>query len=296
MRNCTQNIDTLETKTGIKRVLQCHGSFATATCVNCRNQVRGDVIKDDLLARRVPLCKTCNSEAELKPKKSRRKKKKKKRNDGWESDEPEETTPLPAGIMKPDITFFGEKLSNRVDRKVFSDIKRADLVIVIGTSLKVRPVSEIITHMPHQIPIIVINKTPMTHFTPDYQLLGDADVIVKYLAHKLRWSLKPGQEGEQPIKPSSSEAPLEPPKEKRKRNAKKIRILGHTRVVLFPGAEGGRFAERLATDNPSITDTDWSGPSSESEDAGSESDTPADDVDGRVHKRPRRMVTLQRDS
>ena len=58
------------------------------------------MIKDDLLARRVALCRACNSEEDLRPKKIRRKKKKKKRTDGWESDEPEETVSYPAGIMK----------------------------------------------------------------------------------------------------------------------------------------------------------------------------------------------------
>ena len=81
--------------------MQCHGSFATASCINCRVRVPGDNIKDDLMAKKIPLCKICNTEAELKPKKKPRKKKRKKpRTDGWESEEEEEQITLPKGIMK----------------------------------------------------------------------------------------------------------------------------------------------------------------------------------------------------
>lgn len=33
LRNYTQNIDTLESLAGVERVLQCHGSFKTASCL-----------------------------------------------------------------------------------------------------------------------------------------------------------------------------------------------------------------------------------------------------------------------
>ncbi|THH09908.1 hypothetical protein EW145_g1697 [Phellinidium pouzarii] len=259
-KNYTQNIDTLETKAGIKNVLQCHGSFATASCINCRSRVPGDEIKNDLLAQRIPLCKFCNT-AQLdvvKPKRTR-KKKKKKRNDGWESEEPEEpASPLPPGIMKPDITFFGEKLSNEFDRKIFEDIKSVDLLLIIGTSLKVRPVSEILTHIPHHVPVVVINKTPLVHIKADCQLLGDADVIIEYLADKLGWD----------ISPASS------PKQSRKRSRTERREIGTTGVIMFDGAEGGRFVADLLAKKPPF-EWDWT---TSDEDADSESEEPKQSV------------------
>ena len=102
LQNYTQNIDTLELKAGIKNVVQCHGSFATASCVNCRVQVPGDAIKNDLLKTHVPLCKLCN---DGKPKRSRKKKRKSKsRNDGWESDDGGDQE-YPKGIMKVCFTL-----------------------------------------------------------------------------------------------------------------------------------------------------------------------------------------------
>ncbi|KAL5513215.1 SIR2 [Sanghuangporus vaninii] len=235
LRNYTQNIDGLEAKACISRVYQCHGSFATARCINCRVTVPGDLIKDDLLAQRVPLCTSCNSEEDLKPKKVRRRRKKKKRNDGWESDDAEELSPLPPGIMKPGITFFGEKLSRNFDRKVFRDIKVADLLIVIGTSVKVRPVSEIISHLPHQVETIVINKTPLPHFYPDYQLLGDADTVVKHLTRCLGWEIDAGR-------PYMDILYRDP---QRKHSNSTYKIIGKSGVMLFKGAEGGRYVADL---------------------------------------------------
>ena len=81
----------------------------------------------------------------------------------WESDGEEEPDmpAFPSGIMKvrhgmlhspeidhrirlqPDITFFGEKLSDEFDKALAEDRPLVDLLIVIGTSLKVSPVADI---------------------------------------------------------------------------------------------------------------------------------------------------------
>lgn len=45
LRNYTQNIDTLEHKANIKRIVNCHGSFATASCVTCGYKCDGKEIE-----------------------------------------------------------------------------------------------------------------------------------------------------------------------------------------------------------------------------------------------------------
>ena len=60
----------------------------------------------------------------------------------------------------------------------------------MGSSLKVSPVSEIMTQIPHTVPQIVINRTPITHMTFDVQLLGDCDVIIPELCRMLNWDLR----------------------------------------------------------------------------------------------------------
>lgn len=61
LRNYTQNIDTLEHKANIKRVVNCHGSFATASCVTCGYKVDGKEIEKYIMAQQVPPCPKCNS-------------------------------------------------------------------------------------------------------------------------------------------------------------------------------------------------------------------------------------------
>ncbi|OJT11229.1 NAD-dependent protein deacetylase hst1 [Trametes pubescens] len=104
LRNYTQNIDTLETLAGVQRVVQCHGSFATASCIHCRARVPGAAIADDIMSQRVPLCTLCNAAAAAAAAAAAppMKKKGKKRKEGWDSDASDEPEPpaYPPGIMK----------------------------------------------------------------------------------------------------------------------------------------------------------------------------------------------------
>lgn len=60
---------------------------------------------------------------------------------------------------QPDITFFHEKLQDRFfDRFRDRDWDKVDLVIVIGTSMTVAPVSEIPIALPPHIPHINISR------------------------------------------------------------------------------------------------------------------------------------------
>jgi NAD-dependent SIR2 family protein deacetylase len=46
---------------------------------------------------------------------------------------------------QPDITFFGEKLTDDFEECLERDREQVDLLLIIGTSLKVAPVSDIIS-------------------------------------------------------------------------------------------------------------------------------------------------------
>ncbi|KAI9067989.1 SIR2-domain-containing protein [Trametes sanguinea] len=242
LRNYTQNIDTLETLAGVKRVVQCHGSFATASCINCRVRVPGADIADDIMSQRVPICKVCNvAQPPAIPVKPGRKGKKRK--EGWDSDASDEPEPpaYPPGIMKPDITFFGEKLDDVFERSLMEDRLQVDLLIIIGTSLKVSPVSETISHLPHSVPQILINKTPIKHINPDVILLGNADDIVQHLCQKLGWDLP-----EVPTSDRTLDAPR--PNLKKRPSAefeREPKRVGNSHVWLFEGAEGGKWVDEI---------------------------------------------------
>ena len=95
-QNYTQNIDTLETSVGIRNVLQCHGSFATASCLECRIHVQGNVIEQEIMQGEVPLCKSCNDSG-----KDWRKARNNRRKHNVQSDSEDEDGPLfPPWIMK----------------------------------------------------------------------------------------------------------------------------------------------------------------------------------------------------
>jgi NAD-dependent histone deacetylase SIR2 len=93
---------------GVSRVLQCHGSFATASCINCRRRVPGSEIENDIQSQKVPLCPVCNAASLKLAAKSLKKKGKGRKKDGWDSAESDESDEpnFPPGIMKVGRTLF----------------------------------------------------------------------------------------------------------------------------------------------------------------------------------------------
>jgi len=138
-------------------------------------------------------------------------------------------------ILKPDITFFGEKLNDRFDKALFEDREEVDLLLVIGTSLTVAPVSEILHHIPHSVPQILINKTPVPHVNPDIVILGEADEAVKYLASRLDWEL-PIPDSDT-LKRPRRDVPVGPQR------------IGRTWIWAFDSADGGEWLEDVKAGN-----------------------------------------------
>ncbi|KAI9149851.1 NAD-dependent histone deacetylase sir2 [Blastocladiella emersonii ATCC 22665] len=160
LRNYTQNIDNIEELAGVTRMIQCHGSFRTARCVTCGYQVPGNAIEEEIFAKTVPKCPVCPPDS-----------------------------PLP--VIKPDIVFFGEQLPDSFHRAIEGDAINTDLLIAIGSSLKVAPVSNILRAVPESVPQIIINRELLPHLDKhfDVHLLGDADTIVADLCRRAGWQL-----------------------------------------------------------------------------------------------------------
>jgi NAD-dependent SIR2 family protein deacetylase len=104
-QNYTQNIDTLETVVGVQNVLQCHGSFATASCLECHSRVPGNVIEGEIMQGEVPLCKGCSDSEKASSKATNSRKRYGKKPD---SDDEDDESPFPPWIMKV-ITFLISK-------------------------------------------------------------------------------------------------------------------------------------------------------------------------------------------
>ena len=154
LRNYTQNIDSLEHLCPITRLIQCHGSFSSATCRICRHSVKSDEIKSEIIQQKIPHCPKC----------------------------PED---VHDAILKPDIVFFGESLPEDFHQTISVDKDKCDLLIIMGSSLKVKPVSLVSELLPSHIPQILINRERLPHKTFDIELLGNCDVIINEICLRL---------------------------------------------------------------------------------------------------------------
>ncbi|KAJ3222695.1 NAD-dependent histone deacetylase sir2 [Clydaea vesicula] len=152
LRNYTQNIDTLEKRAGIKNFVAVHGSFSSASCIQCKNTVDGTEIEKEIFKKEIPYCTVCK------------------------------------GVMKPDIVFFGESLPSNFEENFLKDRKECDLLIVIGSSLKVSPVAHIIERVPFSVPQVLINLEELKYCPLfDLKLLGKSDDIVMNLIAQCGW-------------------------------------------------------------------------------------------------------------
>lgn len=144
LRLYTQNIDGLDHKAEINRIIECHGSYSHAHCLNCHKSYALDEIADDIQAGNIPTC-DCD------------------------------------GIIKPDIVFFGESLPENFFNNVENDAVECDLLIVIGSSLQVYPVAAIPEMVLADTPKILINRESTAYQGFNLEILGNIDDIVSQI-------------------------------------------------------------------------------------------------------------------
>lgn len=198
LRNYTQNIDNLESYAGIEpeKMVQCHGSFATASCSSCGLKLPGEAIFSYIRKMEIPICPNCAEKRSALLSKQNKLKKKILEDDNsknTESDDSSEDDDIyiskSFGVLKPDITFFGEALPDKFHDMIKKDLLECDLLICIGTSLKVAPVSDIIKLLPSHVPQILINKDIVKHASFDLSLLGYCDDVASYITKKCGWEI-----------------------------------------------------------------------------------------------------------
>lgn len=181
LRQYTQNIDDIESSAGIKedKLLQCHGSFKTASCLTCGNKVPGHSLFHDIRLGTIPKCSICSElQTKLQQKTSRAKRKA----------DSEDDEAVCYGVMKPDITFFGEPLASEFRTQMLQDREVADLLICIGTSLQVAPVAGIPHIMPANVPQLFISRECAgREYVFDLEILGQCDTVVRQLADEAGW-------------------------------------------------------------------------------------------------------------
>ncbi|KAF5861413.1 DeAcetylase [Aspergillus alliaceus] len=153
----TQNIDGLEIDAGVppEKVLACHGNWKSQRCHKCKTPYPDDRMAKAIETGQVPYCLISEC----------------------------------GGAVKPDVVFFGEPLpaAFTVEEKRASE---ADLMIVIGTSLKVAPCSRLPRQVKDETPRMLVNMEKVGDFgsrPSDVCILGACDDGVQQLADALGW-------------------------------------------------------------------------------------------------------------
>ena len=156
LKHFTQNIDCLERLAGLpgEMIVEAHGSFAGQHCIECKAAYPEKMMKECVAEGKVPKCQECKT-----------------------------------GLVKPDITFFGEALPEDffLNRALPG---AADLCIVMGTSLTVQPFASLPGFCAQGTPRVLINLERVGGLgsrPDDVLLLGDCDAGVRKLAAAFGW-------------------------------------------------------------------------------------------------------------
>lgn len=124
----TQNIDMLHQGAGSKNVIELHGSPSRHSCLGCGIQTTFAEVVPVVREGRLPTCDECG------------------------------------GVLKPDITFFGEMLPEGALDDAFSLAGSVDLLLVLGSSLVVQPAASVplaTLENGGQLAIVNLGETPL---------------------------------------------------------------------------------------------------------------------------------------
>jgi NAD-dependent deacetylase len=135
----TQNIDGLHQAAGSNEVLELHGTIKRNKCTECGKSYSLDYIMES--RETVPLCTECGA------------------------------------VIKPDVVLYEEMLDERVVDRAVAHIRRADMLMVIGTSLEVFPAAGLVNYYSGSR-LVVINKS-QTRYD------NNADIVVHAAAGKV---------------------------------------------------------------------------------------------------------------
>lgn len=132
----TQNIDGLHQKAGSKTVYELHGTIHQNFCQRCGRLFGLDYVMN---SKGVPHCDKCG------------------------------------GIVKPNVVLYEEGLDEETIQRSISAIMTCDMLVIIGTSLRVYPAAGFIRYFRGRY-LVVINKDA-TSYDSNCDLVFNEDVI-----------------------------------------------------------------------------------------------------------------------
>ncbi|MDA0524501.1 NAD-dependent protein deacylase [Methanococcoides alaskense] len=142
----TQNIDMLHQKAGSKNVIEVHGSPQEYSCLVCGKKYTYEYIAVLLRTEDVPTCNECG------------------------------------GLIKPDIIFYGEMLKQDVIEKAIEESSKADILLVLGSTLVVQPATSLPLYtIENGGNLVIVNnmETPLDGYAIElYKDLGDVFISI----------------------------------------------------------------------------------------------------------------------
>ena len=140
LKHYTQNIDGLERIAGVpeEKIVESHGTFYTAHCTVCKKEWKLEEIRSELEKGKPLHCTV----------------------EGCD------------GLIKPDIVFFHENLPKTFQYNARIDLRSCDMLIIIGTSLKVNPFASLTGTAPEDVPRVLINKDKVAQYTEEEMDMG----------------------------------------------------------------------------------------------------------------------------
>jgi NAD-dependent deacetylase len=152
----TQNIDGLHQKAGMPdaRVVELHGSNAYVACLDCRRRFAWEEVLPFFDAHPAPECPRCRDCG------------------GW---------------LKPATISFGQAMPETETRRAFSEAKRAEVLLAIGSSLQVYPAAAVPaeTRRAGGLVVIINNEPTVQDDLAGILLRGPAGPILGELADRV---------------------------------------------------------------------------------------------------------------
>ncbi|MGM0424030.1 MAG: SIR2 family NAD-dependent protein deacylase [Thermodesulfobacteriota bacterium] len=148
----TQNIDNLHQRAGSSTVVEYHGNFQRFYCAGCGIQTPLQEIRE-LAKKQIPvICSSCQ------------------------------------GLIRPDVVFFGEPIPAQAQSMSVKLIRRADLLIIAGTSGEVAPANMLPREVKMQGGSIIEINLGQTHYQDISDVRLDAQVqdVLPRLAELVR--------------------------------------------------------------------------------------------------------------
>lgn len=183
----TQNVDLLHTKAGSVNVVDLHGTYAQVVCLDCGYTMSRAALADELEALNpgYPSSTEVLDGLEMAP----------------DADAIVADTgafryldcPRCAGMLKPDIVYFGESVPKGVLTRAYSLVDHADALLVAGSSLTVFSGYRFVRHaVGLGIPVAILNRgRTRGDDLATLKIEGGCSEILTVLAGELSGTLAP---------------------------------------------------------------------------------------------------------